>query len=82
MINYLIFIFLMMLVRENGVVWLQISNLISWVTSMLFIFFIDKLFVPDLVNEHNSKELFQFVFEQIKSADRKKMSLFRRWVNV
>lgn len=28
------------------------------------------------------KELFQFVFEQIKSADRKKMSLFRRWINV
>lgn len=27
------------------------------------------------------KELFQFVFEQIKNADEKKLILFRRWAN-
>ena len=28
------------------------------------------------------KELLQFVFEQIKNADEKKLALFRRWANV
>ena len=34
---------------------------------MLFLFFMDKLFVPDLVNENNSSELFKFVLIRILS---------------
>lgn len=60
-INYLIFILLMLFVKENSLVGIQIVNFISWIISMLFIFFIDKLFVPDLVNENNSNELFKFI---------------------
>ena len=75
-INYLIFIFLMAFIKENSVVGIQIVNLISWVISMLFIFFVDKLFVPDLVNEHNSKELHQFILIRLLSFMIEVMVLF------
>lgn len=66
-INYLIFILFMLFVSENSVVGIQIVNLISWIISMLFIFFVDKMFVPDLVNENNSSELFKFILIRILS---------------
>ena len=75
-INYLIFIFLMTFIKENSVVGIQIVNLISWIISMLFIFFVDKLFVPDLVNEHNSKELHQFILIRLLSFIIEAMILF------
>ena len=34
---------------------------------MLFIFFVDKIFVPDLVDENNSTELFKFILIRILS---------------
>ena len=75
-INYFIFIFLMTIVKENSVVGIQIANLISWVISMLFIFFVDKLFVPDLVNENNSKELYTFILIRLLSLIIEVMILF------
>lgn len=66
-INYLMFILLMTFVNKNSLVGIQVSNLISWIISMLFIFFIDKLFVPDLVNEHNSSELYKFILIRLLS---------------
>lgn len=75
-INYLIFIFFMTFVKENGVVGIQIVNLISWTISMLFIFFVDKLFVPDLVNENNSKELHKFILIRLLSLIIEVMVLF------
>lgn len=75
-INYLIFIFLVTFAKENSVVAIQIINLISWVISMLFIFFIDKLFVPDLVNENNSKELHKFILIRLLSLIIEVMILF------
>ena len=75
-INYLIFIFFMMFVKESSVVGIQIVNLISWIISMLFIFFVDKLFVPDLVNENNSKELHKFILIRLLSLIIEVMILF------
>lgn len=75
-INYLIFIFFMMFVKESSVVGIQIVNLISWTISMLFIFFVDKLFVPDLVNENNSKELHKFILIRLLSLIIEVMILF------
>lgn len=75
-INYLIFIFFMMFVKENSVVGIQIVNLISWTISMLFIFFVDKIFVPDLVNENNSKELHKFILIRLLSLIIEVMILF------
>ena len=66
-INYLIFISLMSFINFNNAVGIQIANLIAWIISMLFIFYIDKKFVPDLVNENNSSELFQFILIRILS---------------
>lgn len=66
-INYLIFILFMIFVKDSSAVGLQIINLISWIISMLFIFYIDKMFVPDLVNENNSNELFKFILIRILS---------------
>jgi len=34
---------------------------------MLFIFFVDIFFVPELVNENNSNELFKFILIRILS---------------
>ena len=64
-INYLIFILFINFVGKNNVIGIQFVNLIAWFVSMLFIFFIDKLFVPDLVNENNSKELYKFILIRI-----------------
>jgi len=75
-INYLIFIFFMMFIKENSVVGIQIVNLISWTISMLFIFFIYNLFVPDLVNENNSKELHKFILIRLLSLIIEVMILF------
>ena len=75
-INYLIFIFFMTFLKENSVVGIQIVNLISWIISMLFIFFVDKLFVPDLVNENNSKELHKFILIRLLSLIIEVMILF------
>lgn len=75
-INYLIFIFFMTFIKENSVVGIQIVNLISWIVSMLFIFFVDKLFVPDLVNENNSKELHKFILIRLLSLIIEVMVLF------
>ena len=43
---------------------------------MLFIYFIDKLVVPDLVNENNSKELYQFILIRILSLIIEAMILY------
>ena len=75
-LNYFIFILVMGFVSENSVVGIQVANLCAWVISMLFIFFIDKLFVPDLVNEHNSNELFKFILIRILSLMIEVMILF------
>lgn len=66
-INYVIFIAIMLFVKANNIIGIQISNLIAWIVSMLFIFYIDKKFVPDLVNEHNSSELFKFILIRLLS---------------
>lgn len=66
-LNYLIFILLMNLIKGDNIISIQIINLIAWIVSMFFIFFVDKLFVPDLVNEHNSNELYKFILVRILS---------------
>lgn len=66
-INYLIFIFLMLFVNENSAVGINVVNLIAWIVSMVFIFFVDKKYVPDLVDENNSSELFKFILIRIFS---------------
>lgn len=66
-INYLIFIFFMLFINNNSAVGINIVNLIAWTISMLFIFYIDKKFVPDLVDENNSSELFKFILIRIFS---------------
>ena len=66
-INYLIFILLMLFINNNNVVGINIVNLIAWIVSMLFIFYIDKKYVPDLVDENNSSELFKFILIRIFS---------------
>ena len=66
-INYLIFVLFMYFVGKSSIVGIQIVNLIAWFISMLFIFYIDKKFVPDLVNENNSNELFKFILIRLLS---------------
>ena len=66
-INYFIFIFGVLFVSKNSIVGMNIVNLIAWIISMLFIFYIDKKYVPDLVDENNSKELFKFILIRIFS---------------
>ena len=66
-INYLIFILLMLFVNEKSAIGINIVNLIAWIVSMLFIFYIDKKYVPDLVDENNSSELFKFILIRIFS---------------
>lgn len=66
-INYFIFIFLMLFINKNNCVAINIVNLIAWTTSMLFIFYIDKKYVPDLVDENNSSELFKFILIRLLS---------------
>ena len=66
-INYLIFIILMFIMKTNNAVTVQIINLIAWIISMLFVFYIDKKYVPDLINENNSSELFKFILIRILS---------------
>ncbi len=65
-INYSIFISLMLFSKES-IIGINLVNLISWIVSMLFIFYIDKKFVPDLVDENNSSELFKFILIRILS---------------
>lgn len=61
LINYSIFvIFMSFFYNTKDVIFIQIVNLISWICSMLFIFFVDKKYVPDLVDENNSSEMFKF----------------------
>ena len=67
LINYLIFIFLMIFINKNNGVGINIVNLIAWIISMLFIFYIDNKYVPDLVDENNSIELFKFILIRIFS---------------
>ena len=67
LINYLIFIFLMLFVSKNNVIGINIVNLIAWIISMLFIFYIDKKYVPDLVDENNSSELVKFILVRVLS---------------
>lgn len=66
-INYLLFILLMSFFNKSNVISIQIINLIVWIISMLFIFFVDKLLVPDLLNEHNSRELSNFILIRVLS---------------
>lgn len=66
LLNYLIFIFLINIFGV-GAIAIQIINFLAWIISMVFIFFVDKKIVPDLVNEHNSNELFQFILIRILS---------------
>ncbi len=66
-INYLIFIVLMLFISYKNYIGIQIFNVIAWVISMLFIFYVDQKYVPDLVDENNSKELFKFILVRILS---------------
>lgn len=66
-INYLIFIIFMFFINKNNVIGINIINLIAWVVSMLFIFYVDKKYVPDLVDENNRTELFEFILIRIFS---------------
>ena len=66
-INYLIFILFMFFINKNNAVGINIVNLIAWIVSMLFIFYIDKKYVPDLVDEDNRTELFEFILIRIFS---------------
>jgi putative flippase GtrA len=67
LINYLIFIFCMLFINKNNIIGINIINLIAWIVSMLFIFYIDKRFVPDLVDENNSSELIKFILIRVFS---------------
>lgn len=67
LINYLIFIFFMLFFDKNNGIAINIVNLIAWIVSMLFIFYVDKKYVPDLVDENNSSELFKFILIRIFS---------------
>ncbi len=67
MINYLIFIVLMLFISYKNYIGIQIINVIAWLISMLFIFYVDQKYVPDLVDENNSKELFKFILVRILS---------------
>ena len=60
-INYLIFIIFMLFSNASNAIALSLINLFSWIVSMLFIFYIDRKYVPDLVDENNSRELFKFI---------------------
>ena len=75
-LNYFIFILVMSFIKNNHIFGIQIANLCAWIVSMLFIFFIDKLFVPDLVNENNSSELHKFILIRILSLIIEVMVLF------
>lgn len=75
-INYLIFILFMFFVGKDSLIGLQIVNLISWIVSMMFIFYVDKKYVPDLVNENNSNELFKFILIRLLSLIVEVMILF------
>lgn len=66
-INYLIFILFMFFINKNNAVGINIVNLIAWIVSMLFIFYVDKKYVPDLVDENNRTELFEFILIRIFS---------------
>lgn len=66
-INYFIFIFLMLFINKNNGVAINVINLVAWIVSMLFIFYIDKRYVPDLVDENNSNELFKFILIRLLS---------------
>ena len=57
----------MLFVKDTNPVAINLINLFAWIVSMLFIFFIDKIFVPDLVDENNSSELFKFILVRILS---------------
>lgn len=65
--NYFIFIFLMLFVNRNNGIMINLVNLTAWTISMLFIFYIDKKYVPDLVDENNSSELFKFILIRLLS---------------
>ena len=66
-INYLTFLLGMLFIRDNGIIGINIVNLIAWIISMIFIFYIDKKYVPNLVDENNSSELFKFILIRIFS---------------
>lgn len=66
-LNYLIFIFFMLFINENNGIGINMVNLVAWTVSMLFIFYIDKKYVPNLVDENNSSELFKFILIRIFS---------------
>ena len=67
LINYIIFVILMWAFDFDKLIGIQIVNFIAWIVSMLFIFYVDKVFVPDLLDETNSKELFKFILIRILS---------------
>lgn len=67
LINYLIFIFCVLFINKNNIIGINIINLVAWIVSMLFIFYIDKRFVPDLVDENNSSELIKFILIRVFS---------------
>ena len=41
-LNYLIFIMLMIFFNKDNIIAINIVNLIAWIVSMLFIFYVDK----------------------------------------
>lgn len=66
-INYLFFILFMLFINIENVIAINLINLFAWIISMIFIFYVDKKFVPDLVDENNSKELFKFILIRVFS---------------
>lgn len=66
-LNYLIFILFMLLISNNNILGIFLFDVLAWIISMLFIFFVDKKFVPDLLDENNSKEIFKFILIRLLS---------------
>ena len=66
-INYLFFVLFMLFINIENVIAINLINLFAWIISMIFIFYVDKKFVPDLVDENNSKELFKFILIRVFS---------------
>ena len=75
-LNYLIFIIGMFFVNHDNVIIINIINLLAWIASMIFIFFIDKIWVPDLIDENNNSELFKFILIRVFSLIIESMIIF------
>ena len=75
-LNYLMFIIGMFFANYHNVIIINIINLLAWVVSMVFIFVVDKIWIPDLIDENNSSELFKFILIRIFSLIIESMIIF------